>query len=405
MRVSVAVLLTLFCLVAEPAAARRRAVTPGSRCLVGPLVDDAYVPLIATDATHVYYLDEFTYVVSRVPKNGGLAETVVSLGNLAAFITDLAVDDTNVYVSTIPFTEEGALAPGDVYAAPKTGGSLRTLASDINWPLNLATDATHVYWASLGTYDPDADVLASDGKIERVRKDGTGRQTLAQGLSGPFDVLLDGDTVFFSETGDGVDNPSAGIRRVAKTGGTVTPIESSHVALDLTDNGSEIVFYGGTLNPVNIGLFRVAKSGGTVRQIVEDQEITGGPVPVRRLRVLHDRRDLGHEDPGCRRHAAARNRGRSLEPARARGGRLRRLPRHGGRQAGEGAAVTGAGSRVIRLSGCRVAGYHLTTRQPDYLTIPFPSLTSVRAPRRSHRAARPETRPGAKPPECRRPSR
>ena len=278
MRSFTALCLAVLCLAAEPAAAaRRRSVTPGTTCIVGPLDREALVSTLALDDTDVYYVDIFTAAVFRVPRNGGLPTLVAPLGNLNSFITDIAVDDENLYLGTIPLTDGAVLPPGAIYAVPKDGGTLRILADGVNWPINLATDGTHVYWAAYGTFNQASETVAADGRVERVRVDGTERLTLAQGLSAPFDVMLAEDSVYFSETGEAQGNSSRGIRRVLKAGSAVGRIEDTHVAAGLADAGSHIVFYGGTLTPLNIGIFIVPKGGGTVRQLVAEEEVSGGP--------------------------------------------------------------------------------------------------------------------------------
>src|SRR5206468_2352482 len=115
-----------------------------------------------------------------------------------------------------------------IYAIPKRGGQPKTLAENVSLPQQIASDGTFVYWISLGTvvHDP---TFAADGKIERIRKDGSDRQLLAGNLSGPTSLALDAASLFFTETGLGLGNPSAGVRRMPKSGGSIQELYSSEV--------------------------------------------------------------------------------------------------------------------------------------------------------------------------------
>ena len=147
----------------------------------------------------------------------------------------------------------------------------------MNDALHVRVDATHVYWVSLGTYNGTTDSFAQDGKIERVRKDGTGRETLVSSLSAPYDLLLEGDNVIFSETGLASGPVKFGIRSVPKSGGSITHLQDTHLAGDLVERSTELVFYGQDATSETIGLFRMPKSGGTVTLLVDDEDISGGP--------------------------------------------------------------------------------------------------------------------------------
>src|SRR5439155_8332085 len=108
----------------------------------------------------------------------------------------------------------------------------------VSLPQQLAVDDHSVYWASLGTVIDDPK-FASDGKIERVEKDGTGRTTLASGLSGPTSVAVDDAFVYFAESGLAQGNASKGVRRVPTNGGTVQRLYDNPVDL-LALNGDDL---------------------------------------------------------------------------------------------------------------------------------------------------------------------
>lgn len=272
-----ALLLVLF--VAVPlCAAKRRAVTTGEgRCVFATLDDDAYVAAVAIDATDAYYVDDFDLTLYRVPKDGGPRLALTTFRSV--LVTDIEIDEIDVFVATIPATFTDIPLPGTIYGVSKNGGGRRTVAADVVLPVNLGVDATHVYWISGGTYNFATETISSDGKVERILKNGTGRQTLAQGLSAPFTLALDGNDVYFSETGFGAGNTSHGVRRVAKSGGSVTHVQDTHFADVITQTDTDIVFFGGTADFSEAGIFRVPKNGGAPVLIAGNGEnIFGGPV-------------------------------------------------------------------------------------------------------------------------------
>lgn len=278
-RVSYA-LLALFLLTLPLAAAptKRRAVTPGAgRCVYGTLDADAFVFPLAIDATHVYYIDDFDLTLYRVPKEGGPRLMLASLRSV--LVTSMVMDATDVYLATIPDTFTSTPPPGSISVVSKQGGTRRTVASNVIVPTSLEVDATHVYWVSAGTINFETETILADGKIERIRKDGTGREALAQSLSGPVSLVLDANDVFFSESGVGTGNSSRGVRRVAKSGGSVTQVQSTHVADVITQSTTDIYFYGASGDFQQSGIFRVPKGGGSVQLVAADDffAIGGGP--------------------------------------------------------------------------------------------------------------------------------
>lgn len=231
-------------LVALPALARRRAITPRgpAECASATLVPATYADLLAADEQFIYLVDEMG-VLSRVPKLGGEVEP------LADPLDDwlpmsLAVDDTRVYIGALPVEALDVPMPGAILTVPKGGGVASVLVSGVITPLVLRTDATHLYWASTGTFDFDQGTIALDGKVERVTKDGQARDTLASGLSAPGGLALDGDIVYFGQSGAAVDDDTVGLYRVPKGGGRVATLFDDMVTGPLVVDGSTIVFLG-----------------------------------------------------------------------------------------------------------------------------------------------------------------
>jgi len=111
--------------------------------------------------------------------------------------------------------------------------------------------------------------FASDGKVERVNKDGTGRTTLASGLSGPTSVAVDDSFVYFTESGLGAGNNSSGARRVAKEGGSVQRLYN--VPVDVVAlNGDDLYLLVGNTDTGKTTITQTAKSGTQVKRSFND---------------------------------------------------------------------------------------------------------------------------------------
>ncbi len=109
--------------------------------------------------------------------------------------------------------------------------------------LDLDLTNNHVYWTD-----------SSAGVIERANLDGSGRQTLLSGLSGPLGIALDaaGNAMYWTDSPDGL------VQRAALDGSGVQTILSgltspSAIALDLRA-GSTLVPEPSTLALAGIGL-------------------------------------------------------------------------------------------------------------------------------------------------------
>lgn len=274
MKHRIATALLLF-LTAVPLFAKHRAVaSPGKAgCSYGVLDPDVFVTAMTIDATHVYYIDEFNTTLYRIPKAGGTRQQLAQFSD--ALITAMTVDDANVYVATIVGDFNATIPPGDIWAIPKAGGTPRTIASGVLFVAELVADATHVYWVSVGTVKLDEEEILSDGKIERVTKDGSSRQVLASGLSTPATLSIDDANVYFGELGSAVGNPSIGLRRVAKGGGATIHVLDDHLVANLAISDNDVVFVGSSSTAA--GMFRVAKTGGAVQTLVEDENIDSRP--------------------------------------------------------------------------------------------------------------------------------
>lgn len=275
--------------VALPALARRRVVTPGgpSHCIETTVAAATYAQVLAQDAQYVYFISEFGEL-GRVPKLGGEVDLISDeLGEWLPL--SMVVDDTHVYIGALPFEALFTPRPGAILKVPKSGGVVSTLLSDVLTPFEVALDDTHVYWAAAGTLDLLGGSIDPDGKIERVKKNGTSRQTLANGLSAPLGLALDSNDVYFGQSGIADGDPTVGLYRVAKSGGTVATLDDDTVVVTLALDGNTIVFLGG--NETTGGLLAAEKNApSAMRALYGTESISGG------LRIA-DRRVYFLEEP------------------------------------------------------------------------------------------------------------
>ncbi|HEX8168969.1 MAG TPA: DUF5050 domain-containing protein [Thermoanaerobaculia bacterium] len=257
-------------------AAKRRSVAPGAagRCTYGVIADGIYASSIAQDESYVYVTDENSNTVVRVSKNGGTPLTLFDTSGLLVF--SLAVDATTLYIGASP-GDIFDLKPGSIYAVPKAGGAMRTLTTGVLLPSDIATDDTFVYFVASGTIDFITGTAQANGSVERVRKDGTQREKLAENLSTPTTLALDASNVYFSEAGFAASKPTGGVWRVAKGGGAATLLTNGWLADQIDQTANDVVFYGIRTDESQLGLHRVPKSGGNVATVVLEEDVIAGP--------------------------------------------------------------------------------------------------------------------------------
>lgn len=247
-------------------AARRRAVTPGDpdHCVHTTLSRFAPAEMLAVDEEFVYVIGSFGGI-QRIPKLGGDAEFLAfSLDDWLPL--SMTVDATTLYLGVMPTDAFFTKAPGAILTMPKSGGVPTVLAENVRAPFAIAADATHVYWAAAGTIDFAAGRIESDGKIERVLKNGTSRQALAEDLSGPLAIAIDATSVFFSETGFADDDPTTGLHRIPKSGGAIAELGTDIAAILLAVDGNTVVFFGG--NETEGGIAAIDKNGASPMRVL-----------------------------------------------------------------------------------------------------------------------------------------
>ena len=271
------VILVIAASVAFPAAAaRRRAVSHASTlglCTPGVIASGFSSNDVAVDATWVYFGDD-TNGLFRITRDGNSLSQLATIpdGSLAV----MTMDDQNLYF----FSDESDSGSfnGNLYSLPKSGGMPVALATGVPLPLDVVVDATSIYWTSLGS-TLDLQTFNSDGKVEKINKDGTGRLLLASGLSGTTGLGVDDNNVWFGETGLATGNTSAGLRRVPKTGGAVTHLTDGDAVAGIVLTSTDVWFSTTNADSSAGALLRASKAGGTSATIA-----SGATTPVQ-LRI------------------------------------------------------------------------------------------------------------------------
>jgi hypothetical protein len=179
---------------------------PGADCDGGAAIfpgayGGTYAPsAVALDATSVYFVDQATGKVFACAK-ADCADTVrvVASPTDAAVLAQLAVDDTNVYVSDIE--------QGRILFAPKGGmqQALAVLVDDLVSPVGLATDGTTVYYTETGNpiTGPLPDAAANLGRVAGCLAGGCGERgtPVAGFVNQPLDVAVDSTHVYWTDFG------------------------------------------------------------------------------------------------------------------------------------------------------------------------------------------------------------
>jgi hypothetical protein len=241
--------------------ARRRAAAPPqpSACSAGVIARIVEVGDLALDDHYIYFIDGEDQI-ARVVKGGG---TPSLLGEVpGSLIVSMTTDDSRIYFAT---WDDDSLT-GSVYSIAKDGGPVKALVHGLTTPFELAVDGQFIYWVAVGT--STGEDFLSDGSIGRAAKsDGSGVTKLASDLSLPLALAIDATNVYFGEAGAGLGNPSGGVRRVPRTGGTVTKLLDNIIVGPLTLDASA-VYYGVLLSDGSFQVSTLQKSGGSPRLLV-----------------------------------------------------------------------------------------------------------------------------------------
>jgi hypothetical protein len=246
---------------AAASSTRRHAAAPPTppACSAGVIARVVEVGDLAVDDHYIYFIDGED-IIARVVKDGG---TQVLLGEVpGSVIISMTTDDARIYFAT---WDDDSLT-GSIYSIAKDGGPVKALVRGLNTPFDLAVDGQFVYWVAVGT-SSDGDFLG-DGSIGRAAKgDGSGVVKLASNLSLPLSLAIDATNVYFGEAGAGLGNPSAGLRRVPLTGGSVTKLLDGVIVGPLTLDGAA-VYYGTLMGDGSLQIAALPKSGGSPRLLL-----------------------------------------------------------------------------------------------------------------------------------------
>jgi hypothetical protein len=240
------------------------------------LIAATYANLLARDDQYVYVVNESAFLI-RVPRSGGEPSLLAELENWLPLA--MVVDDTTVYVSALPVEAIDTPMPGAILAVPKNGGVVSVLASGVATSFALAFDETHLYWAAAGVFNIQQGEVAAGGNVERIRKDGSGRQLLASNLSAPIGMAIDETNVYFGESGLATGDSSIGLERVAKSGGNVTILRNELAVVAVALDGNDLI--ATTAVETSGGIVVLDKAGTTPpRRIWSTDESTGPGLQV-----------------------------------------------------------------------------------------------------------------------------
>lgn len=237
-------------------------------CVPGVVTFAPGVSDFAVSGGFVYFGDE-NGVVWRVPREG--ATPPAELARIPGEVLWVEVDATRVYFAGL----SGELT-ADIFSIPKDGGAMTTIASAVLTPGAFATDAQFIYWVSLGTVAGE-DFL-SDGAVRRMAKSGGAVQTLVSGLSFPIAVTVAGGNVYYGETGIGLGNTSAGLRRVPVDGGAVTKLFDSLPVGSIAVDAANAYFAVFRLGTGLVDILRIPIGGGTPAVLAGSLDFADGLV-------------------------------------------------------------------------------------------------------------------------------
>jgi sugar lactone lactonase YvrE len=225
-----------------------------ARCLVALATMQGGISDLVLDDSNVYWATHEGNVV-KIARDGGTPTTIASeQGN----VLSIAVDATRVYWST---------ADGAINAVPIGGGDISTLANAQGNPWGLAVDASNVYWVNYNA--------GADGTVVKVPISGGSTTVLAAGQYYPVDMAIDADNLYVANRGlskDGliVKVPLAGDSPTALAGeqGSLEGIAPQAIVAD----GNSVYWTNGEIGTVS----RITKTGGVPGTMASNQYFPDG---------------------------------------------------------------------------------------------------------------------------------
>jgi hypothetical protein len=176
---------------------------------------------LATDANSVYWVGQGG--IWTLP--GGASPTLLTSDVSVTSVTSLAVAGQDL-VWTEGFTDSGRIRH-----VPVTGGAVSSLATLLDPPAQIATDALHVYWQEFD-------------KIASLPIGGGQPTTVVSGVSSDLPpIATDGRNVYVA---DGLR-----IKRVPVAGGPVETIQRLSSAIDIATDGAFVYWMGSYVVSVN----------------------------------------------------------------------------------------------------------------------------------------------------------